>query len=479
MLRRDISMALLGSVAGSTLLSQQAQAQVCSLPCYYPLVGTETVETVINYAFPYGHWCRYGVVPGAAGDQSFALQRAIDSGAPRVYCDIGGDISYDTTLIIDRAIRFEGAGSCGGDENATGNRGVATTRLIYTGSSDAIRLIGSGTEGRENVHLSNFSLWGNASANDGIQVGFPTGVLVTKSSLKNIHIKGFTKAGKLGVRFTRALETLCENVYTQSCYDGIGNITTDVATTIRLVNCHSRTNTRYGMNVEGTYSGSSSLGLVCEGNGNAGLHINSNDVSGTDFHSYYSEANNLTGGAAPIVIDSGALNIKFFGGYIADAVSGKSIDIQVARRIVFEHVTLTTYNAGFMSVTSGSTDIEFHTAVSGLGPHLITGNAAGRARLRSGSFTVTLANAATIALPYVSGIISVTNVTTGRMALFSLNGANNDTTKLVESVTSAFSNTTGNPSTVNVAYSSGYFLQNSTGGTSTFVIALAQPDSIA
>lgn len=152
-----------------------------------PSDGTSTVR---DFRYPPGDARRFGLTTGVAVDQSAALQAAIDSGAPVVTLP-AGYIYFDQPLVVDRAIRIDGAGSCeGGVVGASsGQPGAATTQLVYRGSGAAVSVVGSGADGVENVHLSNFSLWGSEKATCGLHVG--TGVNVSKSSFKNIHICAF------------------------------------------------------------------------------------------------------------------------------------------------------------------------------------------------------------------------------------------------------------------------------------------------
>jgi hypothetical protein len=324
------------------------------------------------------------------GDIYAAIALALSSASVAHLIIPAGSFTLSACPVINKAIRIDGAGSCSGNEsNATGQPGTSTTQITCTGTNiNGIEILGDGTEGVENVHLSNFSLWGSATMNDGIQLG--TGVLVTKSSLKNVHVRGFTKTGKLGIRLNRVLEFYMENVYSQFNYHGIGNLNGDICTTLRTMNVHSRTNTVNGVIIQGTFSGGASTALLCEGNGEEGIVIApgaSDSCTGNVFYGYYSEANNAPGagaatGLAPIVIGNSAgvaSDITFYNAKIDDDATndfgGKSILLDRAEKVCFEDCELTTYNAGFMSATANTSSCQFRTPVASIVETDVTGNA--------------------------------------------------------------------------------------------------------
>jgi len=307
--------------------------------------------------------------------------------------------------------------------------------------------------------------------------------MISKCSLRNVHVRGFSAQRGYGVSFERVLESLCENVYSQFNYDGFVSPESGVCTTTRFVNCHSRSNIRYGTYLAGIFSGCSSLGLLSEGNGAAGLRIEGKGVVGTDFISYYSEANNRTAGAAPIEIGKSALSapmhVNFIGGYLADAVAGLSIDIDRGEMITFSDMALTSYSTGFMRVTSNSVAVVFRTAVADCRPRNVSGNALGRARIDSGGqpaqFEATIVDRGTVALPLQAGVILITDATNGVSAMFSLNASRHTATEWLDPG-GKFSAISGTPNSINVAYANGYFVQNSTGGVIAILVAVLNTD---
>lgn len=415
-------------------------------------------------------WFGFSTVASAATNAT-ALQFAIDSEASDVTMH-PGSFSYSTGLTIDRAIRFTGSGSCSGEPNSTGGAGTSTTKLTYTGSSRAITLVGSGTEGRENIHLRDFSLVGTASGAVGIYVGLTTNV--SKSSIKNVHVSSFTGTGSSGIRLAKTIELYLENVYTQGNYDGIVNLAGDVATTIRTMNVHSRTNTRRGFFFEGTLSGSTFHGLLAEGNQYEGLYIYGNGVDRNDFFGYYSEANQEIGGDAPVVITGASGNKargnNFYGGYIADAAGVGActilrIKLGYADYNSFHNMSFPSYSAGFMEVSAYTEGCVLYTQHP-VEPGNITNNHINglivQSALGGNAYNFTIANDAVQSLNNTVGIVLVTDTTNNHSAIFALNGS--AAPSEMSDPDNKFSATSGTASSINFYYSAGYAIQNKSGG---------------
>ena len=263
-------------------------------------------------------WWGFAEAASAAVNAT-ALQATIDSTAPIIKM-LSGSYSYDTTLTIDRAIIFEGSGSC----QDNGVAGDSTTALTYTGTSHAIGIVGSGANGKENIHLSNFQLIGGATADGGINIG--TTGYVHKSSYKNIHIKSFSQAvsGKgYGIRLQKVLTSVFENVYTQSNYDGWANYSGDTATSLKVLNGISRSNANYGVYFVGTVAHSDFFAFLSESNVDAGLYLYGEDVYDNNFYGYYGENNNTGSGVAPIILtgsggDGDVKNIHFYSPHLVE-----------------------------------------------------------------------------------------------------------------------------------------------------------------
>ncbi len=327
----------------------------------------------LGQKFPSGHAEWWGLSEaGTDALNSIALQASVDNASSCAWP--AGTYAYDVGLVIDTAGKWGGLSSCGAAGNSGGEPDVNTTRIIYTGTGRGIDVVGSGTEGKENIHLHDFSLWDGSGflASAGLYLG--SGVLVTKSSFKNIHLKNFQKVGAFGLEIGKCLESIFENVYAQDCYDGIGSLN-GTMTTLNFTSCWSRTNLRYGWSFNSAVgNGSSFYNCLAEGNGDAGLVLDG--VRSMDFINWYSEANNLTSFTTPIIIGNSTLanNIRFFGGTIDDAVGGTSVRLDNAERVVFYDMSLTTFNNGFMTASANTLQCAFYTT-SGAG--LVAGVASG------------------------------------------------------------------------------------------------------
>ena len=329
---------------------------------------------------------------GDAGDIYAAWAAALAQDLISKIAIPAGVWTLSATPIYNKAVYTVGAGGPSANElNAGGQAGTSTTKITCTGSGiSGIEVNGDGTEGVENVHFKGFSLWGGAgigggtsTMNDGILMG--TGTLVTKSSLIDVHIRGFDKTGKFGLRFGKCLETYTENVYTQFCYYGMGNVTGDVATTIRGMNCYSRSNLKNGFFASGSLTGSSFTGFINEGNQEDGLVLMDSGCRDIDFFSYYSEANNESGGIAPITIDgvsTAPFGIRFWGGniddesFVTDAFTTTMINLGRAEKVTFNKMGSTTTAAGFMTATANTNQCVWETAITGVKETDITGNSA-------------------------------------------------------------------------------------------------------
>jgi parallel beta-helix repeat protein len=93
--RRDISKALFASAAGATVISQRAQAQTCTAPCY-PRTPEEIAAgvTPVNLTYPPGHLYRFGTntTPGTTDMTAAAI----------TWASVGGELSLpvpDTVLV--------------------------------------------------------------------------------------------------------------------------------------------------------------------------------------------------------------------------------------------------------------------------------------------------------------------------------------------------------------------------------------------
>lgn len=373
----------------------------------------------------------WGLATGAAAAiNSTALKAAIDSLAPIVKIP-NGTFLYDTGLIIDRTLRFEGASS---SERNTGT-GNTMTRLSYTGAGIAITLDGESVTGTYNIHLSNFSLLGTNAAAGGIKVGTSDTTPVLMSSLKNINIDLFNGALVFGLEIRRCQQSVFENVHSHQNYYGIGTDTDGLNTTLTFRNCHAISSPSYGWMLQGHLVGCSFYQCLSESNGNAGLYMYANGISSNDFYHWHSESNNTTAGTAPNIIKgaaNGPIYNNFWGGYFGDDVGGLVWDIGYCERTTWNYITMSSYS-GSMQVTANT----FYNVFNHWNPAMkmsdITGNALGRVALGnineeiswvdySGTSTITGWSAYTTKLIFYKKIGQTVFVT------FQIEGTSNTTT---------------------------------------------------
>jgi len=328
-------------------------------------------------------WVRpedYGAVGDGVHDDQAAIQAAIDSGAARILLS-SGTYSYDTGLVIDHAIIFDGAGSAG---TGTGTyAGTGTTNLSYTGSGVAITIIGDGVNGEPGFHLSNFLLSGTGAAEGGISFGSGT-EYVNYCSLKNICVAKFTKAGAYGLRLKKGYLSYFETVLCIGNYDGVVSLSGDYCTTLKFNNVSAVGNSHNGFYLAGQLLGSSFTGVTSDANGYEGLYIYGGGIRFNDFFGYYSENNQLTGGLAPLVITGSAVDgspyhNNFFGGVLTDGVpSGyKYIDLDYCERSTFTNVALGAYNQFSIICTNNTNTVSFITDSTYYRSNLVSGNNGG------------------------------------------------------------------------------------------------------
>lgn len=280
-----------------------------------------------------------------------------------------GSYTYSSPLTIDHQIIFRGTGSCAagtyversGGGGATGNPGEGTTLLTYTGTTgSALTIVGSGTEGIENVHFHDFSLWGNVNCDNGLVIG--TGTVVSKSSFKNISIKNFKNTGTdkgAGVLIKNCILTDFENVYCHANRDG-WNIY-GIATTLNINQCYGRVNLRYGALIQ-QLTGADLTKLVCEGNAAGGLAFNARNgqsITAMSLYQYYSEANcdSISGPAVSFeTTGTGVIiDVVFYRPNIYELLTGnvtRLVKFMKCDSVKFLEVVFTSMSNGFIECTS-------------------------------------------------------------------------------------------------------------------------------
>ena len=294
----------------------------------------------------------YGAAGDNTADDGLALQASIDKAVTTsgIVLIPKGVYKYSSTLIIDNAIIVRGAGS-----SEHGSYSPGQTVLYYIGTGPAIKIKGTGPEGKENIHISDLAIIGTAAAEGGILAG--SDGPVHKSSFKNLLVAGFTKTASdnmgYGFRADNLYTSIIENVYAHRNRDGF-NIYGH-ATTLHFINTNSRSNNRYGYRIQ-YLSGSKFFGSMAEDNHDTGLCISTRNGGYTfhnDFYGYYSEANYLKS-VVITATGTGVTDIvNFFGGSIQERYDKSVARIQLdrARWIWFNGTGIPEVRDGYISVT--------------------------------------------------------------------------------------------------------------------------------
>lgn len=346
----------------------------------------------------------FGAVAG--GDIAAAINLAIAAGAAIIHIP-AGLWTLATPLVLDAAIRIEGAGA----SNANGAYGATSTRILYSGTGVAITLDGTGANGKQNIHLSNFILTGTSAATGGILVGVTTNV--NTCSIKNVEVELFTKVNAYGLCFQQCYLSTFEQVLARENYNGfLIGVTGHSNTTLTFTDCQARSNYHLGWNIKQLTNGLFNQCLA-ESNDNNGLAIQANGatdvVDALTFYNWHSEANlgNSHGygtlGNATIYITGGATRIRMLGGYVSDLVAGvKAFDLDNVQVSYFGGMSLAggAENPGFMTVSVNTISCVYEALDPTVTTAYITGYASGRIRLllsRSGTYTPTLYNTTNIA----------------------------------------------------------------------------------
>lgn len=288
-----------------------------------------------------------------------------------------GTFSYNSPLTISRALRIEGTGSTGRN---TGT-GTSMSRLQYTGTGVAMTLNGESANGTYNIHLSNFSLLGNENADGGILVGASATTPVLMSSMKNINIDLFTKAGAYGLKVGRCQQSVFENVHAHQNYY---NVSIDgLNTTLTFRNCHAVSAAAIGWYIAGLI-GASFHQCLAEANVDSGLYIYSSGCNTVQFFNWHSESNSMGHArAATVITGSGDVGspifINFFGGYFGDDLSGvplPTIELDYAMRCMFFGTTVPALS--YITVSNHTSLCVWNTCDTTAVGTDITGNASGR-----------------------------------------------------------------------------------------------------
>lgn len=416
----------------------------------------------------------FGADPTGVADSTTAFNNAIASAAGIVTIP-SGTFKITSTINIDRAIELIGSGA---SQDVGGTPNTNTTTISYTGTGVAMATVGSGANGKFYLNISNINFV-NASggtADGGLLVGSevsigPSGGYVRVSNYSNLSFIGFGKVNGYGLGCGNVLNSQFNNIYTKECYYGIYLFGTN--TTLTFQNCWCISSLVYGIFVgpSGALAQSTNIVFInCtnEASQGPGLAI-LGQVNTVDLYSYHSESNCLGGGNAPVIIQSsGSFNpiyINFYGGSIQDKVGALQFYILGSSYINWHDVVVPNYGAKFIQINAATMRCNFTYTGDEVTPSSVVNNHVDGVKVNNNApiqFIKTLADLAATGLPFTSGILLVTDTTNNKSAIFSLNGTAN-TTSVMSDPDSHFANT---PTAlkVNIYYSSGYRIQNQTGG---------------
>jgi hypothetical protein len=368
-----------------------------------------------------------------------------------------GSFAFATTMYLDRGVTIKGSGAFDGSGNNGQSAGAATTTFSYSGTGNAIDIIGSYTEGVSNIHLRDFMIVGTVAATGGIFLG--SGVTTTKNTLKNLGIFGFTNVTTdtgYGIGVRNCLETVFENVYVHGCTDGF-NIGFGACTSLEFRSCYSRVNSRYGWLIQ-QGNGMSFYQCIAEGNYKTGLVIstkNAQNVGEIAFYSWYSEFNCVDADtyAAALIRTNGTgacNNVTFYSPVFYDSATYNpgagnydiaQIKLGAVANIKFINPTILSVDPNFIEAQSNSLRCVYEVSAY-VDPANVTGNlyvqaegnynvqllTAGVLTGRTGTWTPTVASGGTGSggvgqyqrvgnYVTVTGTINVTAITGGATAL--------------------------------------------------------------
>jgi len=147
MLRRDISKVFIGSMAGAALVSERAQAQACTPPCY-PITAQEVSagQTPTDYSHPTADLRRFGGIGNGSTDCTLALQRAAAvsaAGGGNVIIDAGTyRIASTASLPSNVTLEFRQGGMLSVDSGVelyiSGPLVAPTSAKIFPGAGKVI-----------------------------------------------------------------------------------------------------------------------------------------------------------------------------------------------------------------------------------------------------------------------------------------------------------------------------------------------------
>lgn len=383
----------------------------------------------------------FGADPTGVADSYAAFLAAYNSGAGTIIVPLG-TFKLTQSLKIDRALTINGDTSAG-----TNNLSPANTSLIsFTGTGAAFEFTATDVNGTRNGSITNLSILGTSAGSCGILFGNTVGAYATMCSVINVQITGFTATNACGLLLKYCLLSYFRNVTTFNNYDGIKCQGTN--TTITFESCYSLLNTRYGWFIDTSMVSGNFINCTSESNQSSGLYISGN-VASSNFYNWHSESNCASTGLAPQVLTNNGADypsyITFYSGYFADYVGAgfKTFDITGCSRITWYEPTMSSYSAGFMSVTSTTASCNFNIAAQTIYPSSITNNTLTGVTINHGApnqFSQTIVDSNDVSVSFTTGILLISDTTNNYSAIFALNGTGK-ATAIMSDPANKFSNT--------------------------------------
>jgi hypothetical protein len=323
----------------------------------------------------------FGAVGDGVADDTAAFNAAITAGS--VVSVPPGSYKITSTLVIDKQVALIGAVANGDN---VGQVTSQTSRLTYTGTGEAIRIVATGfsSNGLSGVRLENLYLSGTVAADGGIRIG--TVDYLINSRFTNLYIAGFTNAGAglgYGIKVEKCLGSMFENVYCRA--NKIGFHIYGVATSLYFVSCWSRSNASYGWLIE-QLLGSTFTQCLAEANTGTGLCINARNgqnVSQIMFDGWYSELHNGAQNPRSILLTQTgtgvAQDISFYSPTLYDYFDGVTyttplVKFETCDNVYFENIVVQSFASGFAECTAGTQLCEIIGRGTTVTPSNVTGN---------------------------------------------------------------------------------------------------------
>ncbi len=261
--RRDLSLGLLASAAGSALLMRSAGAQTCTPPCYARTSAEIAAGvTPVDYAYPPGDVRRYGALGDGSANDAPAIQNAIDAAPANAAVYLPPNASgqfykLNSGLTITKPIRFIGSGPLQTTLYANG----------FSSGSSVLHVDGTVNPNLEFVEVAGLTLMSSNNSPDLLKVDRASNSVFRDVGLRN---------GRYGLMITG-------NRTFSNLYERLICITTPLEATVRFDNyTGGGHHTFVGCGFGGTY------GFIIDADSSvAGLTLLSCNFEGTTYEGFY------------------------------------------------------------------------------------------------------------------------------------------------------------------------------------------------